>query len=126
MEAKKKQYVLRSGDLRVETADSVHCDKRFIDEELAPMGLVFDCLEDALYASTLTRAFLLALASTRCTLSRNKLSRIRESGSLLHLLKQKIHGQTPISLGLLQRRIEENVLDRIHALSPDDRQRKRP
>lgn len=126
MEDKKTRYALRSADLKVETVDTLRCSERFIEEELAPMGLVFDSLEDALYASTLTRAFLLALASTRCTLSRNKPSRIHESENLLHRLRQKIRGQRIISLGLLQKRIEENVLDRIHALNPDDRQRKRP
>lgn len=123
---KETRYVLRSGDLKVETVDDLRCDDTFINEELEPMGLVFNNLEDALYASTLTRAFLLALASTRCTLSRNKPSRIHESENLLHRLRQKIRGQRIISLGLLQKRIEENVLDRIHALNPDDRQRKRP
>ena len=126
MQDKKTRYTLRSGDLKVEPVDTLRCSEHFIEEELAPMGLVFDSLEDALYASTLTRAFLLALASTRCTLSRNKLSRIRQSAGLLHRMRQKPHGQTPVSLGLLQKRIEENVLDRIHALSPDGRQRKQP
>lgn len=121
MRQEKTQYALRSGDLKPEATDTLHCSKGFIKNELAPYGLVFDTAEEALYASATVRAFLLALASTRLYAPTNTPSRTRGLKARLRQLFRAPHGQNPGSLGQRQRRIEETALGRIRAWSQDGR-----
>lgn len=112
---KKKQYALRSGDLKPETVETLRCCDEFIRNELVPQGLLFNTEEEALYASATVRAFLLALASTRGYAPTNKQSRTHGLAARLRQLFQGSRGQTHGSLEQRQKHIEETARGRIHA-----------
>lgn len=72
-------YVLRDGDLKSEPlATFKGYTEEFVQQELAPFGLVFQSRREADLASGLVRAFLLALSSLRSYGCRNTPSRTRE------------------------------------------------